>query len=211
MPERTPPQQQTQPNQPASQTGGQSRQERGTPNLQKANQPQRGSSEIARSEAFGSPFSFMRRFLNDMDSLFGDFGFGPRMSSVLNPFYETGAGQTAWAPKADVFERNGQLVFHADLPGIKSEDVRVTLENDVLTISGERRHEHEHDAGGVYQCERSYGSFQRSFALPEGVNPDSIAASFNNGVLEVTMPMPKQAQPQGLQIPIGTKSNESKN
>ena len=210
MPERTPPQQQTQPNQPASQTGGQPRQERGA-NLQKANEPPRGSREMARSEAFGSPFSFMRRFMNDMDSLFGDFGFGPRMSSVLSPFYETGAGQTAWAPKADVFERNGQLVFHADLPGIKSEDVRVTVDNDVLTLSGERRHEHQHNEGGVYQCERSYGSFQRSFALPEGVNADSIQANFNNGVLEVTMPMPKQAQQQGRQIPIGTKSNESKN
>jgi HSP20 family protein len=71
-----------------------------------------------------------------------------------------------WAPQVDIFKRGNELVVHADLAGLKQEDVRVNVDRGVLTISGERRHEHEHDKGGVYQCERSYGAFQRALTLP---------------------------------------------
>jgi HSP20 family protein len=162
-------------------------------------QRSRGPSELARLE--GSPFSFIRRFMNDMDRLFGDFGFGPSFS----PLTSSWQGESTWEPRVDIFERDGQLVVHADLPGLREQDVHIQVESDVLTISGERRHEHEHKKGGVYRCERSYGAFQRSIALPEGVNADAIQASFENGLLEVTMPMPKQAQSRGRQIPIRSK------
>lgn len=162
-------------------------------------QRHRGRTELGRQDA--SPFTFIRRFMNDMDRLFGDFGFGPSFSSGAAQW----PGEPMWEPRVDVFEREGQLVIHADLPGMRDQDVSVQVDNDVLTISGERRHEHEHKKGGVYRCERSYGSFQRSLPLPEGVNPDSIQASIENGLLEVTMPMPKQTGPRGRQVQIRPK------
>jgi len=172
----------------------------------RAIEPRRSSTEVSRAGMGSSPFSFMRRFMSDMDRLFGEFGMGSGLSSSLSPYGQSGGWVSAWSPQVDIFERNGQLVVHADLPGLRSEDVRVNVEDDALTISGERRHEHEHKEGGVYQCERSYGSFERTVPLPQGVNPDSVQASFENGVLEVTMPMPKGQSQRGKTIPIGAKA-----
>lgn len=142
---------------------------------------------------YASPFSFMQRFVNEMDRLFGgDY-------SVGNAF------GTSWTPQMDIFERGGQLVVHADMPGLKPDDVRVNVSDGMLTISGERRHEHEHESGGVYQCERGYGTFRRTISLPEGVNADSVTASFDNGVLEVSMPAPQKTT-QGRNVPIGKRT-----
>jgi HSP20 family protein len=160
-----------------------------------------GSSEIARPTSIGSPFSMMERLMGDMGRLFEDFT-GPLM-----PRGEAAFARSNWIPQVDVFEREGNLIVHADLPGMKQEDVSVNVDNGVLTVSGERSHKHEHESGGVYRCERSYGSFQRSLALPEGVNPESIQASFENGVLEVTMPMPEQQAPKGRAIPIQSSAS----
>jgi HSP20 family protein len=162
----------------------------------------------------GSPFSFMRRFMSDMDRLFGDFGFGSLGSSLgsslgqsprIGESWSTGM----WAPQIDVFERDNQLIVHADLPGLKQEDVHVSVSDDVLTISGERSSSFEQNKGGYYQNERSFGTFQRCLTLPEGVNAEQINASFDNGVLEVSMPMPKQQQQKGRTIPIGTKGGQN--
>lgn len=156
-------------------------------------EPSRGMDRHYGSPA--SPFSFMQRFVNDMERLFGDYSFANRF----------GAG---WTPQMDIFERGGQLVVHADMPGIKPEDVRVNVNDGMLTISGERRHEHEHESGGVHQCERGYGSFRRSISLPEGVDADSVTASFDNGVLEVTMPAPAKTTP-GRDVPIGKRADKT--
>jgi len=144
----------------------------------------------------------MRRFMSDLDSLFGDFGFG---TPLTRDFYSTG-DSALWSPQIDVSSRDGQLLVHADLPGLKQDDVKVTVQDGVLTLSGERNDTHEENRDGVYRRERSYGSFRRQIALPEGVDPESIQASFDNGVLEVTMPLPKEAKPQGRSIPIGPKT-----
>jgi HSP20 family protein len=149
-----------------------------------------------------SPFAFMQRFMSDMDSLFGDFGFG---ESGLPSRWRTG-GANMWLPQIDVTTRDGQLLVHADLPGLKQEDVRLSVRDGVLTVAGERQDKHEENRGGVYRRERSYGSFSREIALPEGIEPESIKASFENGVLEVTMPVPKEQSPQGRSIPIQTKA-----
>jgi HSP20 family protein len=146
-----------------------------------------------------TPFSFMQRFMSDMDQLFGEFTFGPVGSRGMTAPYEAAS---TWIPRVDMFERGTQLVVHADLPGLRREDVRVHVDDGVLSISGERQHQHHHEQGGVYRCERSYGSFQRSIALPEGVEPDSVHASFDNGVLEVSMPLPKPRAPKGKAIPV---------
>jgi len=153
------------------------------------------------SREISSPFAFMQRFMSDMDSLFGDFGFG---RSGLSSRGSTG-GANMWLPQIDVTTRDGQLLVHADLPGLKQEDVKVSVQEGVLSIAGERSDKHEDNRDGVYRRERSYGSFSRQIALPEGIDPESIKASFENGVLEVTMPMPKEQAPRGRAIPIQSK------
>ena len=94
---------------------------------------------------------------------------------------------TEWAPAVDVLQRDGDLVVRAELPGVRPEDVDITLQNRVLTISGERREEQEEERGGYYVRERRRGSFSRSMTLPEGVDEDRIRARYENGVLEVTI------------------------
>ena len=142
-----------------------------------------------------SPFALMQRLVGEMERVFGEHALG-------NAF---GMG---WTPQMDVFERGGNLIVHADMPGIKPEDVRVNVNDGMLTISGERRHEHEHESGGVHQCERGFGSFRRSISLPEGVDAESVTASFDNGVLEISMPSPPKAG-QGRNVPIGTRAENN--
>ena len=100
---------------------------------------------------------------------------------------QTGAELTEWAPPVDVLQRDGDLVVRAELPGVRPEDVDITLQNRVLTISGQRREEHEEQRGGYHVRERRSGSFSRSMTVPEGVDEDSIRARYENGVLEVSI------------------------
>ncbi len=99
----------------------------------------------------------------------------------------TGTGVTEWAPAVDVLQRDGDLIVRAELPGVRPEDVDITLQNRVLTISGQRREEHEEERGGYHVRERRHGSFSRSMTVPEGVDEDSIRARYENGVLEVSI------------------------
>jgi HSP20 family protein len=136
-----------------------------------------------------SPFAMLRRLNEEMDRAF----FGGL----------TSRNQGDWMPAIDIAERNGELQIHADLPGIQKEDVKVEVSNGVLTISGERRQEKEEESEGYYRTERSYGSFSRSIPLPEGADIDKARGNFNNGVLELAIPMPGNKQ-TSKQIPIQT-------
>ncbi|HEX8844734.1 MAG TPA: Hsp20/alpha crystallin family protein [Pyrinomonadaceae bacterium] len=138
----------------------------------------------------GSPFTFMRRFSEEMDRLFGDFGFGRGLSR----FGELES--SIWSPQVEVFERGGQLIVRADLPGLTKDDINVDIREDALVIRGERREEREEDEEGYYRTERSYGSFYRQIPLPEGVKSENANATFRNGVLEITMEAPERAEPQ---------------
>jgi HSP20 family protein len=106
----------------------------------------------------------------------------------------------------DLVETEEAFVLKADLPGLTEADVNVELDNNVLTISGERKGEHEDHKAGYYRVERSYGSFRRSLTLPEGVDPETVKATFDKGVLEVTVPKPEQQVPRKVQISVGGAS-----
>ena len=107
-----------------------------------------------------------------------------------------------WAPQVEVLERGNNLVVRADLPGLSRDDVDVELDNDMLIIRGERHSDVEDDSEGFYRSERSYGSFYRAIPLPEGVDPNACNASFDNGVLELTLPKPKQEPSRARRIDV---------
>lgn len=156
-------------------------------------QPQQ-QQQMGRRENVRSPFSLMRRMMEDMDRMFDDFAMG----RGLGDFGGMGSMST-WNPQIEVFQKNDKLVVRADLPGLKKEDVRVHFTGDELVIEGERKHEDEKEENGVYHSERSYGSFERRIPLPRGVDMSTCDASFENGVLEVNLALPKE---QRRQIPV---------
>jgi HSP20 family protein len=108
-----------------------------------------------------------------------------------------------WIPAMDLVETDDDFVLRADLPGLSEGDVSIELEDNVLTVSGERKSEHEERKEGYYRVERASGSFSRSLTLPEGVDPDSIKASFDKGVLEVRIPKPEERKPRKVAITVG--------
>jgi HSP20 family protein len=137
-----------------------------------------------------TPGSLVRRFVDEVDRLAADFGVGRGLVSSLERGLHNGTWG-AWSPQVEMFERDGELVLRADLPGLSKDDVKVELAENAVTITGERRDEREEKREGFYSSERSYGSFYRQLPLPQGVNTEDARASFRDGVLEVTMPAPK--------------------
>ena len=160
-----------------------------------------------------TPFSFMRRFAEDMERLFNDFQ-GFRVGSLFGreffPFTRE-FEHVDWVPKVEVLQRNGELSVRAELPGLKKDDVKVELTDEALTISGERKEEKEEKREGYYRSERSYGNFYRHIPLPEGVKTDSATAEFRDGVLEVRMKAPKR-EPSArlLEIKTAEKAEQAK-
>ena len=135
----------------------------------------------------------------EMNRLFSTFFDAPTRSQGGN-----GSATTRrWLPAMDLVETGEHFVLKADLPGMTDSDVNIELENNVLTISGERKAEHEDKQQGYYRLERSTGAFSRSLTLPEGIDPDAVTAAFANGVLEVRIPKPAQAKPRRVQIGVG--------
>jgi HSP20 family protein len=104
----------------------------------------------------------------------------------------------------DLVETADHYVLRADLPGLGDEDVNVQLEDNVLTIAGERKNEQHAEQEGYYRLERAFGGFSRSLTLPDGIDPASIHAHFDRGVLEITIPKPEQKKPRQVQIKLGT-------
>ena len=106
-------------------------------------------------------------------------------------------------PKVDIIENEKDFVIHADLPGIEKKDIKVSVENGVLSISGEKKEEKkEKEKGKYYYYERSYGSFNRSFALPETVKEKDISASFKNGVLELSLKKSEKPKPKEVEVKV---------
>lgn len=117
-------------------------------------------------------------------------------------FRRAAAEMAPWAPRMDVYEKDNNLVVKAELPGVKREDIEVTLDGNDLEIKGERRAESEVEEENYYRMERSYGSFYRRLPLPFEVKPEQIEASYTDGVLEVRIPKPAEQKPQAQKIPI---------
>ena len=108
-----------------------------------------------------------------------------------------------WVPGMDVVETEDTFVLRADLPGMSEQDVKIELEDNILTVSGERKSEHEQSNQGYYRVERAVGQFARTLTLPEGVDPESVTANFDKGVLEVRIPKPEERKPRRVSIGVG--------
>ena len=108
-----------------------------------------------------------------------------------------------WVPPVDIKETENELVFKADIPDVELKDIDVRLENGNLTIRGERKFEHKDEKGGWHRVERSYGSFERVFTLPDTVDPDGVKADYKNGTLTLTLPKKEIAKPRQIKVQVG--------
>ena len=138
--------------------------------------------------------------IRELDSLQGD------MNRLFDRFFEgrvpNGASRR-WIPAMDLVESEDEYVLTADLPGLAQGDINLEFEDNVLTVSGERKTEHSERKEGYYRLERATGTFSRSLTLPEGVDPESVTATFDKGVLTVRIPKPEQRKPKKVAIQVG--------
>ena len=127
------------------------------------------------------------------------------MNRLFNTVFDTPSGTSGnvlrrWMPAMDLVESGDHFVLRADLPGMSEEDVNIEFEDGTLTVSGERKSEHEDSNEGFHRVERSFGSFSRSLTLPQGIDPEAVTASFDRGVLEIRIPKPEQRKPRKIAI-----------
>jgi HSP20 family protein len=114
---------------------------------------------------------------------------------------------TSWAPAVDIYETPNELVLKADLPDVSEKDIDVRVENNLLTIRGERKFEKSVSEENFLRVERTYGSFSRSFSLPNTVNPETIGAEYKNGVLTVTLPKREESKPRQVKVTVNAAAN----
>ena len=142
--------------------------------------------------------------IREVDTLQGE------MNRLFDTFFGNGRGlggetrARRWVPAMDLVETEDALVLKADLPGLDRGDVSIEVKDNVLTVSGERKAEHTEKTDGFYRVERSFGSFSRALALPEGIDAEKVAASFEKGVLEVRIPKPEERTPHRVEIAGGS-------
>jgi HSP20 family protein len=145
--------------------------------------------------------------IRELDSLQGD------MNRLFDSFFESrapNAPSRRWIPAMDLVETEDHLVLRGDLPGMTEDDVDIEIKDGVLTVSGERKTDHEEKGEGYHRVERSFGSFSRSLSLPQGVDPGKVEAKFDNGVLEVRIPKPAEAKPTRVEIGTGSLEGTGK-
>jgi HSP20 family protein len=128
------------------------------------------------------------------------------MNRLFNTVFDAptsgGAGSVMrrWVPAMDLVEAADHFVLRADLPGMSEDDVSIEFEDGTLTVSGERKAEHEESKEGYHRVERSFGAFSRSLTLPKGIDADAVTAGFDRGVLEIRIPKPEQQKPRRIEI-----------
>jgi HSP20 family protein len=129
-----------------------------------------------------------------MERLFGSWPAFPEKEESLLP--------TGWAPEVDITETEKEFLVKAELPEVKKEEVKVTVENGVLSITGERKLEKEEKGKKYHRIERAYGRFERSFTLPEGTEPKKVTSEFKEGVLTVHLPKNPEARPKAVEVKV---------
>ncbi|MBZ5659812.1 MAG: Hsp20/alpha crystallin family protein [Acidobacteriia bacterium] len=140
-------------------------------------------------------------------------GFSALQDQVNRIFNETVRSQgdesalTAWAPSVDIYETPNELVVKADLPDVDEKDIDVRVENNLLTIRGERKFDKSVAEDNYLRIERTYGTFSRSFSLPNTVSPESIRAEYKNGVLTVNLPKREESKPRQVKVNVTSASN----
>jgi HSP20 family protein len=136
---------------------------------------------------------------------FGDlegFPVGLRtLHDTMNRFFSEPNGRP-WVPPVDIKETENELIFKADVPDVDMRDIDVHMENGTLTIRGERKFEGTKDNGGWHRLERSYGSFERVFAVPETVDPEGVKADYKNGTLTINLPKKEVAKPRQIKVQV---------
>ena len=125
-----------------------------------------------------------------------------QFEDTVTRFFSEPQTNRPWAPPVDIYETENELVFKADLPDVELNDLTVRVENQTLTISGERKFERKDAGKGYHRVERSYGNFSRSFSVPNSFDTDKVNAGFKNGVLTVTLPKKEAAKPRQIKVEI---------
>jgi len=148
------------------------------------------------------PFRDLRTLQEEVNRLFS--------TNLTRAFDDEGIGRGAWAPSVDIYENKDQIVLEAELPGMKQEDFDLSIENNVITLRGERRFEKTDDTDNYHRVERSYGSFTRSFTLPQTVSAEGASAEYNNGVLRVTLPKKEETKARRIQVSGGEAGSTRK-
>ena len=138
------------------------------------------------------PFRELGMLQDRMNRLFDDTGRGWRADEP--------AATTSWSPSVDIFETEGEIIVKAELPGLERKDIVLHLENNVLTLRGERKFEKETKEENYHRIERSYGNFSRSFSIPATVDDEKIRADYKDGVLKIALPKKEQAKPKQIKI-----------
>jgi HSP20 family protein len=138
------------------------------------------------------PFRDLRTLQEEVNRLFS--------TNLTRAFPDEGIARGAWAPSVDIYENKDQIVLEAELPGMKQEDFDLSIENNVITLRGERRFEKTDETDNYHRVERSYGSFTRSFTLPQTVSAEGATAEYNNGVLRVTLPKREETKARRIQV-----------
>lgn len=130
------------------------------------------------------------------------------INRMFNSFFHSGwledssLAPTQWSPATDVVEREDAFEVKVELPGVPKDSVKITMENSILTVSGEKKDERQSTKGNMHRVERAYGAFQRSFTLPSTIKADAVEASFKDGILTVTLPKAENVRPKEIEVTV---------
>ena len=138
------------------------------------------------------PFRDLRSLQEEVNRLFS--------TNLTRGFGEEGIGRGGWNPSVDIYENKDQIILEAELPGMNRDDFELTVENNVITLRGERNFEKKDDTDNYHRVERSYGSFTRSFTLPQTVSAEGATAEYTNGVLRVTLPKREETKARRIEV-----------
>jgi len=141
-----------------------------------------------------TPFRSMLDIQDEMNRLFDSF----RNRGTD----ESGSGQLTWGPSVDIAENDDEILVHAEIPGMKKEDIKIIIQDNVLTLKGEKKQETEDKKKNFHRIERTFGAFERSFSLPSAVQVDKIKAGYKDGILSIVLPKAEEAKPKQIDIAV---------